>query len=56
MKIPDIYLFSRYFILFPDPNAHLYCVIGKGIKFPKIDNPTYDDIDKYHKLYFDKLS
>ena len=30
-------------------------VLGKPIEFPKIEKPTKEDIDKYHRLYVDAL-
>lgn len=30
-------------------------MIGKAIELPKIENPTKEDIDKYHAIYLEKL-
>ncbi len=30
-------------------------VVGRPIPIPKIENPTHEEIDKYHKLYCEEL-
>jgi len=30
-------------------------VCGKGIELPKIENPSKEDIDKYHQIYIKGL-
>jgi len=30
-------------------------VCGKGIELPKIENPSKEDIDKYHQIYIQGL-
>eukprot|EP01084_Bolivina_argentea_P094103 169175_1 len=33
----------------------IHTIHGKAIKIPKIENPTQDDIDKYHEVYCKEL-
>ncbi|KNC73785.1 hypothetical protein SARC_13658 [Sphaeroforma arctica JP610] len=33
----------------------LVTIVGKPIELPKLDNPTQDDVDKYHQEYIDAL-
>lgn len=36
-------------------HAPLNTVVGNPIKLPKIDNPTQEDVDKWHAVYVEKL-
>lgn len=47
LKIPGTIFYSKYGV-FPDPDVDIYVVIGKSIPLPKIENPTREDINKYH--------
>lgn len=33
----------------------IHTIHGEAIEIPKLDDPTQNDIDKYHKIYCDKL-
>ena len=35
----------------PDNNIDVTAVVGKQIPLPKIEEPTAEEIDKYHALY-----
>ena len=39
----------------PDDDIDLTVVVGKAIRFKKIENPTKDDIDKHQKLYLQSV-
>ena len=51
LKIPAIFPKT----LLPNKNCFLKGVVGKGIKLPKIENPTKEDIGNYHEIYIEKL-
>jgi 2-acylglycerol O-acyltransferase 2 len=48
------YFWGSYGLPIPRPNKILY-VRGRPLGFPKIDNPTQEDIDKWHKVYVDEV-
>lgn len=33
-----------------------FFLVGKPIDLPKIENPTQEDIDKYHSLFMENLT
>ncbi len=53
-KIPGTIFYSKYF-MFPNHNFHILTAVGEGIQMPLIKNPTCEDVDKYHKIYIEKL-
>lgn len=53
-KIPGTLFYGDYFIL-PRHNLEIVTVVGKGIELPVIENPSNEQIDKYHELYMTKL-
>ncbi|KAJ0404378.1 hypothetical protein ATCC90586_003121 [Pythium insidiosum] len=51
-KIPAVAFLGRLgCALMPRPNVDLVTVVGKGIKLPKIEQPTREDVSKYHAQY-----
>uniref|UniRef100_A0A7S2CE87 Acyltransferase n=1 Tax=Florenciella parvula TaxID=236787 RepID=A0A7S2CE87_9STRA len=55
-KIPAVFFFGNVFMpLFPRTNINMHTFIGKAIELPKIDEPTKEDVDKWHKTYCDAL-
>ncbi|KRX09352.1 hypothetical protein PPERSA_04658 [Pseudocohnilembus persalinus] len=50
LKLPGVLMFSRY-ISFPEKDIDNVIVVGRHIEMPKIDNPTQQEIDKYHSIY-----
>lgn len=55
-KIPTAAFFGNPFLWFmPLKSARLRTYVGEAIEFPKIDNPTKEDIDKWHKAYVEGL-
>lgn len=54
-KIPPVIFYSKYGFM-PDPNIDIKVVVGKEIQFPRIDNPSQEDIEKWHKYYAEKLN
>jgi hypothetical protein len=33
----------------------MHLVVGKGIKLPRIEKPTTEEVDKYHSIYIEEL-
>ena len=54
IKMPGTVFIGKYGI-FPRRDIGWHTVIGKGIQCPKIEHPTVEDVDKFHKLYIDEL-
>jgi hypothetical protein len=54
MKFPAVFFCSKLGIM-PHYDLDITVVIGKSINLPKIENPTENDILKYHKVYIDSL-
>jgi len=54
LKLPKLLFWGKFWLL-PRDDVELNCVIGEGIKFPVIENPTSDEINQYHELYLNKL-
>lgn len=53
LDIPTTLFFSNWF---PAPNrVPLVILIGAGVQFPKIDNPSQEDVDKWHRIYTENL-
>lgn len=49
-KIPGLLFWSKY-IIYPYADIELHYVFGKSIQFPTIENPTKEDINKYHEIF-----
>jgi hypothetical protein len=54
LKIPGTIFFSKY-LVFPGTNVDLLTVIGKPLVLPKINKPSVEDVEKYHKIYINEL-
>lgn len=54
MKFPAVFFFSKLGIM-PHYDLDITVVVGKKIDIPKTENPTEEDILKYHKIYMDSL-
>lgn len=55
-KIPTVAFFGNPLLPFlPRPSATVLTYIGDPIEFPKVDNPSNEDVDKWHKTYVDAL-
>lgn len=51
-KLPMMNLcFSPNFLFHPMIGSGTTTIIGKALRLPNIDNPTQEDIDKYHSLF-----
>ncbi|KAM3147411.1 hypothetical protein pb186bvf_000662 [Paramecium bursaria] len=50
IKMPGTIFWSR-FLSIPEPHNSVVTVCGQGLKCPKIENPTIEDIEKYHQEY-----
>ena len=53
-KMPGTMAYTKHGLL-PNDDVKLFTVIGKGIKMPVVPNPTQEMVDKYHKIYIEKL-
>lgn len=53
-KIPTVFFLGKVFGL-PDCTQKLVTVISSGIQFPKIENPTKEEVECYHKQYICEL-
>jgi 2-acylglycerol O-acyltransferase 2 len=53
-KIPTTFFVGKFLFL-PDNNIDIVVVVGKTIKIPTIDNPTKDEIKKYHTQYIEAI-
>lgn len=49
--IPTCIFVGKYLLFMPDDQMDFTVVIGKFIELPKIDNPTNEDVTKYHDLF-----
>lgn len=38
----------------PNDDMDFNVVVGKAIQLPQIENPSVEDVDKYHKIYLEK--
>eukprot|EP01083_Nonionella_stella_P147688 466423_1 len=50
-NIPGVVIFS----LLPDRNIEMTSVVGKALTFPHIEDPTHDEVSKYHEKYVFEL-
>lgn len=55
-KIPASLFVGKFLLFLPDNDIDINVVIGKAVAFPQIDNPTKDDVDKYHGEFVNALS
>ncbi|DBA02996.1 TPA: hypothetical protein N0F65_003184 [Lagenidium giganteum] len=52
LKIPGaVFMGNPFCSILPLPDVDLITVVGKPMQFPKIENPTKEDVKKYHALY-----
>lgn len=54
-KIPGVFFYGKYLFM-PNPDINLMTVVGKSIQFPRIEKPSDEDVNKYHKIYIDALT
>lgn len=54
MKMPFAVFIGKRF-LYPDDQIEINTVIGNGIPFPKIDNPSVEDVERFHVIYMENL-
>ncbi|KAL4457002.1 hypothetical protein ABPG74_014640 [Tetrahymena malaccensis] len=55
LKLVTAIFYSKYLFILPDPNYNLTSIVSKGIQLPKIENPTKQDVEKYHQMYINEL-
>lgn len=55
LQVSLTYIWGKWGLPVPRDCKLLY-VSGQPLGLPKIDNPTQEDIDKYHKLYCDQVT
>ena len=53
-KMPGLMAYTKNGLL-PNDDVKLFTVVGKGIKMPCCPNPTAEMVDKYHRIYMEKL-
>lgn len=53
-NIPGVVFIGKWGYL-PDPNVDIIPCVGKAIELPHIENPTSEDVDKYHAVYVDNM-
>lgn len=54
--IPTIFVWGNPILpILPKLSAEIYTVVGEPIILPRIENPTRDDVTRYHKKYVDAL-
>ncbi|KAL4429145.1 hypothetical protein ABPG74_015173 [Tetrahymena malaccensis] len=54
MKMLSV-LFGSRFGIAPHYDVAMHSVVGKGIQCPQIENPSKEDVEKYHKIYVDAI-
>ncbi|KAI9912614.1 hypothetical protein PsorP6_006390 [Peronosclerospora sorghi] len=55
-KVPGVVFFGRLHCCYlPRPDVDLITVVGKPLRLPYIENPTRDEVRKYHKVYVKAL-
>ena len=54
--LPTILVWGRWFCpLLPKKRIGLYIVLGRTIDLPKIENPSKDEVEKWHNKYISEL-
>jgi len=53
-KFPGTIFYGKYGWL-PRSDLEIVTVIGKALDFPVIENPSKEEVNKYHQIYVDKL-
>lgn len=46
-------LFVGKYLFMPDDDIDFTVVVGRTIKFPRIEQPSAEDIDRHHKMWMD---
>ncbi|TMW65643.1 hypothetical protein Poli38472_008285 [Pythium oligandrum] len=56
LRVPAAIFIGRLWLFFmPRHDLDMTTVVGKAIQLPKIENPTKEEVAKYHALYVDAL-
>lgn len=56
LKLPSCLFYSKYFPLpLPDRNLDIRIVMGSPLILPQIQNPTSEELGRYHGMYMDHL-
>lgn len=53
-NIPTCIFIGRYLLFMPDDDMDFTVVVGKKIDLPQIDNPSREDVDKFHALFVER--
>jgi hypothetical protein len=53
--LPTILVWGRWFFPLLPRKENIHIVVGKTIALPKIDNPTKEDVNIWHKKYISEL-
>jgi len=54
LKLPGVFYYNLFGFI-PSCDKKIQLVVGKSLKFPKIEKPTKNEIDYYHNLYVEEL-
>ena len=54
-NIPPVLFLGQYLGVLPYSEINVDVVVGRAIKMPKIDNPSKEDVEKYHAVYVEAL-
>ena len=53
-NVPPVLFLGKYGVL-PFDNHEMTVVVGSSIQCPFVENPTKEDVEKYHSLYVEGL-
>jgi len=53
-NLPPVWFYSRYGFM-PNDSGEMITVVGDAIQLPKIEDPTREDVAKYHAIYMKSL-
>lgn len=54
-RLPGVLFLGKWGTYLPDPDVDIVPVVGAAIELPHIENPTAEDVDKYHALYVERV-
>jgi len=55
-KVTSKLYFGKWWCIFlPHDKLEMTTVVGKAIELPLIEDPTNEDVEKYHQMYMDAL-
>jgi 2-acylglycerol O-acyltransferase 2 len=48
---PGTLFYSKFLMVYPDPDQEIITIIGKPIELPQIQNPIQEIVDHYHRVF-----